>query len=282
MRHLIASSRRAGQIAGRRWIEARDLAVKYVRQGRPLVAIVGRAGCGKTHIMLSMYEELKDYVRSFIDTTTLENRTLSTIAGAVASTQLIINLIKYAKCSRSEDYCKRLREVYSSGVHNLIEYARRWPTDFLRDLTRLSQSRGYKGLIIFIDEGAISSDDPQIPQYIRTLHAFRNICSQIDGLHVVFSILPDVLEYIAKVDVPLMDIIRTGVVYLPDYVERDEIQELAKIYPSREDCLTKLLDNYEMLPPLTVRQVLCLLQECDNPTICGIEESLEVRVEEQQ
>ncbi len=279
MRHLIASTRHVGQIVGRRWQEARELALKYIRQGRPIVAIVGRAGCGKTHIMLSIYEELKDYVRSFIDTTTLENRTLSTIVSAVASTQTIINLVKYAKCSRGDEYCKRLRELLSSGIHNFIEYSKRWPIEFLKDLTRLAQSRGYRGLIIFIDEGAISSDDPQITQYVRTLHAFRNLCSQIEGLHIVFSILPDVLEYIAKIDVPLMDILRTGLVYLPDYVEKEEIEELAKIYPTKQECLNKILENYDTLPPLTVRQAICLLQECENPTICGIEESLEVKVE---
>ncbi len=278
MRHLVASGN-ISTVVGKRWQEARDQAIKYIRQGRPLIAIVGRAGCGKTHIMLNLYNELKEYVRAFIDTTTLENRSLSTIAGAVASTQLIINLIKYSKCSKGETYCKRLRELLSTGIHNLIEYSKRWPIEFLKDLTRLSQSRGYRGLIIFIDEGAISSDDPQIPQYVRTLHAFRNLCSQIDGLHVVFSILPDVLEYIAKIDVPLMDVIRIGTIFLPDYVEREEIEELAKAYPTRQECLQRLIENYDTLPPLTVRQVLCLLQECDNPTICGIEESLEVRVE---
>ncbi len=279
MKHLVASRKSASVIVGKRWVEARDQVLKYIRQGRPLVAIVGRAGCGKTHIILNVYEELKEYLRAYIDTTFLENRTLSTIVGAFASASLVINLVRFAKCSRSDEVCRRLKDVLSSGVHNFIEYAKRWPMEFLRDITALAQSRGYRGTILFIDEGAISSDDPQIQQFIRTLHALRNLCASIEGLQVVFTILPDVLEYVAKVDAPLMDIIRTAMVYLPDYVEKDDITELAKAYPSREECLNKLLENYETLPPLTVRQTLCLLQECDNPSICGLEESFEVRVE---
>ncbi len=278
MRNLVASSRRASTIVGKRWIEARDQALKLIRQGYPLIAIVGRAGCGKTHLMLNLYDELKEYARVYIDTTLLDNRLLGTIVSAVATSQTAMSLIRAAKCPRGDTVCKRLRDLLMSGIQNLAEYARRWPTTFLRDLMHLVKLRGYRGLVLFMDEGAISSDDPQIQQFIRTLHAFRNLTAEIENLHVVFSILPDVVEYIAKVDVPLVDVIRTAMITLPDYVEIDDIQELAKVYPARQECFQRILESYETLPPLTVRQAICLLQECDNPAICGIEET-EIKVE---
>ncbi len=278
MRNLVAASRRASSLVGKRWIEARDQAVKLIRQGYPLIAIVGRAGCGKTHLMLNLYDELKEYVRVYVDTTFLEDRLLGTIMSSIATSHTVTNLVRAAKCPRGDATCKRLRDLLASGIQNLADYAERWPTSFLRDLMHLTRLRNYRGLIIFLDEGAISSDDPQIQQFVRSLHAFRNLTAEIENLHVVFSILPDVIEYIAKVDAPLVDVIRTAMIILPDYVDVEDIQELAKAYPAKQECLQRLIESYEMLPPLTVRQAICLLQECENPTICGVEEA-EVRIE---
>lgn len=269
-------------VVGKKWIEIRDKIIEFIKSGIYLITIIGRPGTGKTHIVQNVLRKLaREYLYVYLDLTLLEDKNFTNVISSIAQNSQIVNLIKYMKCSRNDKNCKYLQSILSNyGVRGIQDYAMSKPIEFLQEIVRFCKIRGLNGFIITLDEGAISSDDPMIMKYIKTLHAFRNICAKINGLYVINTMLPDVLNYISKVDTPLMDILRLGIISLPDYVDFEDIDEFSKVIECKDKCVEEVKKLFDKYPPLTVRQLICLLQNCDKPELCGISiEEIEISID---
>ncbi|WP_252900938.1 hypothetical protein [Vulcanisaeta sp. JCM 14467] len=134
---------------------------------------------------------------------------------------------------------------------------------------------GMAPLVIGIDEGLLSQDDTRAMDFINALHAFRNNMRAIPSTRIITTLLPDVVNLISKIDTPLFDILRLGAITLPDYVTKEDLEEVIQEYGLGEAELSKI----DALGPLTMRQLICLINTKLDTTKCGIDTAGEITIE---
>lgn len=269
---LLATMERASKVLGKSWRAARDNALNMVNSGYQLITIIGRAGSGKTHIALNICGELrKSGLCLFVDASQLPDKKL----GTVLSVALRVNedhVAQLIKIARSRKLSGNLGRFVKLSVSEMAAAALNYPVDTLTLLHDALSSVGFNIVAITIDEGALSQDDPSIGSFISTVHALRNLMPRLDKLRLVLTLLPDVVDYIAKSDAPLFEILSMGVVNLPDYVSEDDLAEIIQAYGLSEE-----LVNFIRSTNLTIRQVICLA-ELKDLAKCGIHGEVEVTI----
>lgn len=135
---------------------------------------------------------------------------------------------------------------------------------------------GMTPLVVGIDEGLLSQDDSRTMDFINAVHALRNNMQAIPSTKVIITLLPDVVNLISKVDTPLFDILRLGgAIMLPDYVTPEDLKEVAQEYGLGGTELSKI----EALGPLTMRQLICLMNTKMDVIKCGIDTAGEISIE---
>jgi hypothetical protein len=221
-------------LAGKRWLSAaEDLAALASRY--PLAALVGRAGMGKSQVLLHLCKDSCIY----IDATELQERSLAQIAAAVAW--------RLAPRLRG-----RIAEAYRSyGYSGLLSLAQADPSWVLSEALSQQGAR----LIVAIDEFIPSAEDPDFFRAAAALHRLRNLAPRSAGF--IFSFLPEVYEKLAEKIPPLGNILSSVVVQLPDVLDEDDVLEIANHYcPERAK---EALAIWRARPDITVRELLMAL-----------------------
>ncbi len=279
-RDLLATPEKAKIVLGRSWTSARDKIIDLVSRGYHLITVVGRAGSGKTHIALNVYHSLAEigYVCTYVDAALAPSKDISSIAQLMISenASVISDLLRRARDSKISD--RRLRALSKLNILELSELARRSSVQLISYLHDLVCALGLRGLVLILDEGILSQDDPRAQEFVATLHLLRNLLTRLCRLIVITTMLPDALDYVSKVDAPLFEILSLGVVSLPDYVSREDMIDIAKAYGLTDDAVNYILS----LGNLTMRQVLCLVMSglsADSLAKCNISEvAVDVRL----
>jgi len=134
---------------------------------------------------------------------------------------------------------------------------------------------GIGPLIIGIDEGLLSQDDPRAVDFINAIHAFRNNMQVLSSTKIIITLLPDVVNLISKIDTPLFDVLKLGALTLPDYVTKEDLKEVVQEYGLGPSETGKI----EALGPLTMRQLICLMNTKMDTMKCGIDTAGEITIE---
>ncbi|GGP19833.1 hypothetical protein GCM10007981_05110 [Thermocladium modestius] len=275
-RSLVTGRHNKVRLLGSSWIKARDSIVQHVRDGNQLITVIGRAGSGKTTLLLS----LCDYVQClYTDMAGAGDRDLSAVTASIAMDNMdkIVELQGELRREKGD-----LRAFSRLGAYDLMELARSKPLTFLRMLNEAASRRGWR-VVMEVDEGLLSQDDPRAFRFIEAMHGFRNNMRLLDSIYLVVTMLPDVVDLIAKVDMPLFEVMRLATVMLPDYVGPDDLQEVA----SALSLTPEMIEKISRLGPLTMRQLMCVALNPSDVSKCGIDEIVmnpmeEAEVEVQQ
>ncbi len=267
---LIANRESSRVVYGKAWREARDKVLGMIDNGYQLITIVGRPGSGKTHIALNICESIRqNWLCLYTDASTLQGRDLRHLVyGAIRDSWGEVDRLRSMVKDRAVKAAKRfIKARYDELLRSAFEY----PVEAITLMHDLSNEVGLRGVVLTIDEGALSQDDESMWQYTSALHALRNIAPKLGGLRVISTMLPDVVDRIAKIDPPLFEILLLGIVNLPDYVTAEDAREVLG------ESLTQMLAEVIEQVPLTMRQLICISAFRDLAK-CGIS-GVEVHVE---
>lgn len=245
-----------------------------VHEDYQLITIIGRAGAGKTTLLLSL-EGMVDGVFMYADMTEVRDRDLSAIVYTVFTDNI-------RKIQEIQERLRRigakglLRAFAKAGIDEVLESAKLRPMETLKLLNdAVGGLLGMSPLVIGIDEGLLSQDDSRAMDFINAIHALRNNMQALPSTRIVITLLPDVVNLISKVDTPLFDILRLGAITLPDYVTREDLKEVIQEYGLSETEMGKI----EALGPLTMRQLICLMNTKMDVIKCGIDTAGEISIE---
>ncbi|BDR92784.1 AAA family ATPase [Vulcanisaeta souniana] len=274
MQRLLVPSRGSGvRLLGPSWRAARDKILSMIHEDYQLIAIIGRAGAGKTTLLLSL-EGVVDGVFMYADMTETRDRDLSAIVHTVF-TDNIRRIQEIQERLRRVGVKGLLRAFAKAGVDEVLESAGLRPMETLKLLNDAVELLGMTPLVVGIDEGLLSQDDSRTMDFINAVHALRNNMQAIPSTKVIITLLPDVVNLISKVDTPLFDILRLGAIMLPDYVTPEDLKEVAQEYGLGGTELSKI----EALGPLTMRQLICLMNTKMDVIKCGIDTAGEISIE---
>ncbi len=238
-----------------------------------LITIIGRAGTGKTTLLLSL-EGMEHGIYMYADMTEVKERDLSAIVSTVFADNIyeVRNLQEKLKKMNIKGILKAFAKASPDEV---VESARLKPMETLKLLNDAVEILGMKPLVIGVDEGLLSQDDPRAVDFINALHAFRNNMQALGSTKLIITLLPDVVNLISKIDTPLFDILRLGAITLPDYVAQEDLKEVAQEYGLGPTEINKI----ESLGPLTMRQLICLMNTKIDVIKCGIDTAGEISIE---
>ncbi len=260
-RSLVTGRHNKVKLLGYSWIRARDSIIKHVRDGNQLITVIGRAGSGKTTLLLS----LCDYVQClYTDMAGAGDRDLSAVAASIAMDNMDKIVELQGELRREKGDLKAFSRL---GAYDLVELARLKPLTFLGMLNEAASRKGWR-VVMEVDEGLLSQDDPRAFRFIEAMHGFRNNMRLLDSIYLVVTMLPDVVDLIAKVDMPLFEVMRLATVMLPDYVGPDDLQEVAGALSLTPETVEKI----GRLGPLTMRQLMCVALNPSDVSKCGIDE----------
>lgn len=274
MQRLLVPNRGSGvRLLGPSWKAARAKLMEMVHGSYQLIAIIGRAGTGKTTLLLSL-ESMGDGVFMYADMTEVRDRDLPAVVSTLfASNMHVIRNVQ--ERLRRAGVKGSFKAFAKASPDKVVENARLRPMEALRLLNDAIELLGMGPLVIGIDEGLLSQDDTRAMDFINTLHALRNNMRVIPSTRIIVTLLPDVVNLISKVDAPLFDVLRLGTITLPDYVTREDLMEVAREYGLGETELSKI----DALGPLTMRQLICLLNTKMDAIKCGIDTAGEITIE---
>ena len=261
------------KLLGPSWRAAREKLLGMIHEDYQLITIIGRAGAGKTTLLLSL-EGMSDGVFMYADMTEVRDRDLSAIVSTVFADN--IHVVRDVQEKLKKTGVKGLLRAFAkASPDEVVESARLKPMETLKLLNDAVELLGMAPLVIGIDEGLLSQDDPRAVDFINAMHAFRNNMQAIPSTRIIITLLPDVVNLISKVDTPLFDILRLGAITLPDYVTKEDLKEVIQEYGLSEAELSKI----DALGPLTMRQLICLINTKLDTTKCGIDTAGEISIE---
>jgi len=274
MQRTLVPKRGVGiRLLGPSWRAARDKLLDMVREDYQLITIIGRAGTGKTTLLLSL-EGAVNGVFMYADMTEVRDRDLSAIVSAAFADN--IDVIKDIQEKLKKSGIKGLLKVFAkAGLDEVVESARLKPMETLVLLNNAVEYLGIGPLIIGIDEGLLSQDDPRAVDFINAIHAFRNNMQVLSSTKIIITVLPDVVNLISKIDTPLFDVLKLGALTLPDYVTKEDLKEVVQEYGLGPSEAGKI----EALGPLTMRQLICLVNTKMDTMKCGIDTAGEITIE---
>ncbi|GAB6946802.1 hypothetical protein JCM16161A_09320 [Vulcanisaeta sp. JCM 16161] len=272
-RFLVPNRGLSIKLLGPSWRAAREKLLSMIREDYQLIAIIGRAGAGKTTLLLSL-EGMGDGTFMYADMTEVRDRDLPAIISTVFADN--IHVIRDIQEKLKRTGVKGLLKAFAkAGLDEIVESARLKPMETLKLLNDAVELLGMAPLIIGVDEGLLSQDDPRAVDFINAIHAFRNNMQAIPSTRIIITLLPDVVNLISKVDTPLFDILRLGAITLPDYVTPEDLKEVIQEYGLSETEVEKV----EALGPLTMRQLVCLMNTKMDVIKCGIDTAGEISIE---
>lgn len=274
MQRTLVPKRGVGiRLLGPSWRAARDKLLDMVREDYQLITIIGRAGTGKTTLLLSL-EGAVNGVFMYADMTEVRDRDLSAIVSAAFADN--IDVIKDIQEKLKKSGIKGLLKAFAkAGLDEVVESARLKPMETLALLNNAVEYLGIGPLIIGIDEGLLSQDDPRAVDFINAIHAFRNNMQVLSSTKIIITLLPDVVNLISKIDTPLFDVLKLGALTLPDYVTKEDLKEVVQEYGLGPSEAGKI----EALGPLTMRQLICLVNTKMDTMKCGIDTAGEITIE---
>ncbi|MGC8570147.1 MAG: hypothetical protein ACP5L1_02310 [Caldivirga sp.] len=268
---LLATPERANVLLGPSWRAVKDKIMNMINDYQ-LMALIGRAGSGKTHMVLNICSELRrEWLCMYLDAAQLTDKKLGQLLSVAVrnNEDFIKGIVRLAKSKRLNNTLSRFIKL---SISELEAASLNYPVDFLAMLHDLTLAVGLKGLVLAIDEGALSQDDQSIGSFITAIHTLRNIMPRLSGLRVILTMLPDVVDYIAKNDPPLFEILNMGVVNMPDYLTEDDLMEIADIYDLNGELLGLIKASN-----LSMRQVICVA-ELKEPQRCGLQSEVEITI----
>ncbi|ABW01226.1 ATP-binding protein [Caldivirga maquilingensis] len=268
---LLATPERANILLGPSWRTVKEKVMGMINDYQ-LMALVGRAGSGKTHMALNICSELRrEWLCMYLDAAQLTDKRLGQLLGVAVKNNedFIKGVMRLAKSKRLNGTLSRFIKL---SINDLISASLNYPVDFLTMLHDLTLAVGLKGLVLVIDEGALSQDDQSIGGFITAVHTLRNTMPRLSGLRVILTMLPDVVDYIAKNDPPLFEILNMGVVNMPDYVTEEDLMEVADAYDLNGELLELIKASN-----LSMRQVICVAELKDLQR-CGLQGEVEVTI----
>lgn len=222
-------------LTGKRWIAVAEdlakLALKY-----PLAALVGRAGMGKSLVLLHVCGRLEDCV--YLDATELPERSLAYIA-AIVAWRLAPKLQPKG----------RIAGVYKKyGFQGLLSLAQGDPGWLL------SQTLAEYGprVVVAVDELIPSPEDPAFFQAASALHRLRNMALKSAGF--IFSFLPEVYEKLAEKIPPLGNILSSFSVQIPDVLDEDDVVEIIGRYCPEK--VKEAVSAWRAKPDVSIRELL--------------------------
>ncbi|MGC8606773.1 MAG: AAA family ATPase [Vulcanisaeta sp.] len=272
-RFLVPNRGSSIRLLGPSWRAAREKLLGMVHEDYQLMAIIGRAGTGKTTLLLSL-EGIGDGIFMYADMTEVKDRDLSAIVSTVFADN--IREVREIQEKLKRMSIKGLLKAFAkAGPDEVVESAKLKPMETLKLLNDAVELLGMAPLVIGIDEGLLSQDDPRSMDFINAIHAFRNNMQAIPSTKIIITLLPDVVNLISKIDTPLFDILRLGAITLPDYVTPEDLKEVAQEYGLGKTELSKI----EALGPLTMRQLICLMNTKMDIIKCGIDTAGEISIE---
>ncbi len=272
-RFLVPNRGSSIRLLGPSWRAAREKILSMVHEDYQLMAIIGRAGAGKTTLLLSL-EGINDGTFMYTDMTEIKDRDLSAIMSTVFADN--IRGVREIQERLKRMSIKGLLKAFAkASPDEIVESAKLKPLETLKLLNDAVELLGMAPLVIGIDEGLLSQDDPRAMDFINAIHAFRNNMQAIPSTRTIITLLPDVVNLISKVDTPLFDILRLGAITLPDYVTREDLREVMQEYGLSETELSKI----DALGPLTMRQLICLMNTKMDAIKCGIDTAGEITIE---
>ncbi|MCG2863981.1 MAG: ATP-binding protein [Vulcanisaeta sp.] len=261
------------RLLGPSWRAARDKLLSMISEDYQLIAIVGRAGTGKTTLLLSLEGSING-VFMYADMTEVNGRDLSAILSTAFADN--IDVIRDIQEKLRKSGAKGLLRAFArAGLDEVVESARLKPMETLALLNNAVEYLGIGPLVIGVDEGLLSQDDPRAVEFINALHAFRNNMQVLKSTKLIITLLPDVVNLISKIDTPLFDILRLGALTLPDYVSGEDLREVAREYGLGPTEISKI----EALGPLTMRQLICLVSTKMDTMKCGVDTVGEIMIE---
>ncbi|MFP3216745.1 MAG: ATP-binding protein [Vulcanisaeta sp.] len=261
------------RLLGPSWRAARDKLLSMISEDYQLIAIVGRAGTGKTTLLLSLEGSING-VFMYADMTEVNGRDLSAILSTAFADN--IDVIRDIQEKLRKSGAKGLLRAFArAGLDEVVESARLKPMETLALLNNAVEYLGIGPLVIGVDEGLLSQDDPRAVEFINALHAFRNNMQVLKSTKLIITLLPDVVNLISKIDTPLFDILRLGALTLPDYVSGEDLREVAREYGLGPTEISKI----EALGPLTMRQLICLVSTKMDTMKCGVDAAGEIMIE---
>ncbi|MCG2886946.1 MAG: ATP-binding protein [Vulcanisaeta sp.] len=261
------------RLLGPSWRAARDKLLSMISEDYQLIAIVGRAGTGKTTLLLSLEGSING-VFMYADMTEVNGRDLSAILSTAFADN--IDVIRDIQEKLRKSGAKGLLRAFArAGLDEVVESARLKPMETLALLNNAVEYLGIGPLVIGVDEGLLSQDDPRAVEFINALHAFRNNMQVLKSTKLIITLLPDVVNLISKIDTPLFDILRLGALTLPDYVSGEDLREVAREYGLGPTEISKI----EALGPLTMRQLICLVNTKMDTMKCGVDTVGEIMIE---
>ncbi|WP_069808360.1 ATP-binding protein [Vulcanisaeta thermophila] len=273
MQRVLVPDRGSIKILGPSWRAARSKLIEYISDGYQLISIVGRAGVGKTTLLLSLNNTGRG-VFLYADMTEVPDKGLSGIMATLIADNIdrVIEIQRKLKHAGAKGL---LRAFAKAGVDEVVESARLKPLETLKLLNDAVELLGLEPLVLGVDEGLVSQEDPRAMNFIDALHAFRNNMQLLRKTHLVVTLLPDVVNMIAKVDTPLFDVMRIASITLPDYVAQEDLKEIASEYGLPPEEVRKIMN----LGPLTMRQVICLVNTKVDVVKCGVDTADEITIE---
>jgi hypothetical protein len=274
MQRALVPKRGVGiRLLGPSWRAARDKLLDMVREDYQLITIIGRAGTGKTTLLLSL-EGAVNGLFMYADMTEVRDRDLSAIVSTAFADN--IDVIKDIQEKLKKSGIKGLLKAFAkAGLDEVVESARLKPMETLALLNNAVEYLGIGPLIIGIDEGLLSQDDPRAVDFINAIHAFRNNMQVLSSTKIIITLLPDVVNLISKIDTPLFDVLKLGALTLPDYVTKEDLKEVVQEYGLGPSEAGKI----EALGPLTMRQLICLMNTKMDTMKCGIDTAGEITIE---
>ncbi|MCG2867052.1 MAG: AAA family ATPase [Vulcanisaeta sp.] len=274
MQRALVPKRGVGiRLLGPSWRAARDKLLDMVREDYQLITIIGRAGTGKTTLLLSL-EGAVNGLFMYADMTEVRDRDLSAIVSTAFADN--IDVIKDIQEKLKKSGIKGLLKAFAkAGLDEVVESARLKPMETLALLNNAVEYLGIGPLIIGIDEGLLSQDDPRAVDFINAIHAFRNNMQVLSSTKIIITLLPDVVNLISKIDTPLFDVLKLGALTLPDYVTKEDLKEVVQEYGLGPSEAGKI----EALGPLTMRQLICLVNTKMDAIKCGIDTAGEITIE---
>ena len=274
MQRTLVPKRGVGiRLLGPSWRAARDKLLDMVREDYQLITIIGRAGTGKTTLLLSL-EGAVNGLFMYADMTEVRDRDLSAIVSTAFADN--IDVIKDIQEKLKKSGIKGLLKAFAkAGLDEVVESARLKPMETLALLNNAVEYLGIGPLIIGIDEGLLSQDDPRAVDFINAIHAFRNNMQVLSSTKIIITLLPDVVNLISKIDTPLFDVLKLGALTLPDYVTKEDLKEVVQEYGLGPSEAGKI----EALGPLTMRQLICLVNTKMDTMKCGIDTAGEITIE---
>ncbi len=261
------------KLLGPSWRAARDKLLTMIDEDYQLITIIGRAGAGKTTLLLSL-EGMEHGIYMYADMTEVKERDLSAIVSTVFADN-IYEVRNVQEKLRKMNIKGILKAFAKASPDEVVESARLKPMETLKLLNDAVEILDMKPLVIGVDEGLLSQDDPRAVDFINALHAFRNNMQALGSTKLIITLLPDVVNLISKIDTPLFDILRLGAITLPDYVAQEDLKEVAQEYGLGPTEISKI----ESLGPLTMRQLICLMNTKIDVIKCGVDTAGEISIE---